>query len=83
MARKSNANTILDNQEVNEAQNAIVTATGNGNNEQSPGSVEQQTQTACQNGPPKRHEAMSTKDFKMARVLLSIVLVFFVCHLPR
>ena len=31
----------------------------------------------------KRHEAMSTKDFKMARVLLSIVLVFFVCHLPR
>eukprot|EP00093_Oithona_nana_P001636 01636.XXX_5444_4188_1 [CDS] Oithona nana genome sequencing. len=37
-----------------------------------------------QNNPAsKRHEAMSTKDFKMARVLLSIVLVFFVCHLPR
>ena len=31
----------------------------------------------------KRHEAMSSKDFKMARVLLSIVLVFFVCHLLR
>jgi hypothetical protein len=34
---------------------------------------------------PKRvsHESMSAKDFKMARVLLSIVLVFFLCHLPR
>ena len=31
----------------------------------------------------KRHEAMSAKDIKMARVLLSIVLVFFVCHLLR
>lgn len=35
------------------------------------------------NSQPKRHEAMSQKDFKMARVLLSIVLVFFICHLPR
>ena len=32
---------------------------------------------------PKRHQAMSPKDFKMARVLLSIVLIFFICHLPR
>ena len=31
----------------------------------------------------KRHEAMSARDFKMARVLLSIVLVFFICHLLR
>ena len=38
---------------------------------------------ASGNQAPKRHEPMSTKDFKMARVLLSIVLVFFICHLPR
>ena len=35
------------------------------------------------NVAPKRHEAMSPKDIKMARVLLSIVLVFFICHAPR
>ena len=35
------------------------------------------------NAPPKRHEAMSQKDIKMARGLLSIVLVFFICHAPR
>ena len=39
--------------------------------------------TSAPTAASKRHEAMSTKDFKMARVLLSIVLVFFVCHLPR
>lgn len=40
-------------------------------------------QDVSANNQPKRHEAMSPKDFKMARVLLSIVLVFFICHLPR
>ena len=35
------------------------------------------------NQASKRHEAMSTKDFKMARILCAIVIVFFVCHLPR
>ena len=41
------------------------------------------SEAAVQQSAPKRHEPMSTKDFKMARVLLSIVLVFFICHLPR
>ena len=36
-----------------------------------------------QDAVAKRHEAMSAKDIKMARVLLSIVLVFFICHLLR
>ena len=71
-------------------ENAIVSATVtvnnvNANENNSPVSVEAQTQAANTTSQPvpKRHEAMSTKDFKMARVLLSIVLVFFVCHLPR
>ena len=74
-------------------ENAIVSATVtvnnvNANENNSPVSAEAQTQAqpqAINTSQPtsKRHEAMSTKDFKMARVLLSIVLVFFVCHLPR
>ena len=42
-----------------------------------------EAQNVTQEKSGKRHEAMSSKDFKMARVLLSIVLVFFVCHLLR
>ena len=61
---------IVEDNEISNTGNAVVTVSSSANQ------IKSVTTT-------KRHEAMSAKDFRMARVLLSIVVVFFLCHLPR
>ena len=79
-----NTGTVMALKELKPAENGQ-----NGEDQNDPKAPENEQNGQIEATPPpqdvvaKRHEAMSAKDIKMARVLLSIVLVFFVCHLLR